>query len=735
MPHSTYVRDQLGLAVLTPGDSVVAGSFASLALCYTAGPFGVDDTGNLRIVHRYATDMGKPQFDDPTAPNYTTVEASNGAVLDYGFDVKRNIRPWGKTLHIKLVRGFLQPGDRIVVRYGDRRGGGPGMRMQTFCEHAFEFRVLVDPWATYDFAELPESPTLAIVPGPPVRWRAVLPTLRRCGEPFRLSLKAEDRWGNPSDHIDATIRLRPSMPVAGLPETVSFRPGQSAAVMEDLSVDTEADLVVDVFDGSGGLLTRSNPLRVVQSAALVSFWGDLHGQSAETIGTNSAEDYLTFGRDRAFLDVISHQGNDFQITGAFWAHLQTLTARYDEPGRFVTLPGYEWSGNTALGGDHNVLFRREGRQIRRSSHALIPDLSDVETDCHTTRDLFRALREDGADDVVVFAHVGGRYADLDAVPDDERLIGSVEIHSAWGTFEWLLNDAIERGYRVGVVANSDGHKGRPGASYPGTSLFGSYGGLTCLLCEALTRDDVFDCLRRRHHYATTGARVLLDVRISPGSRTADEATMGDIIRMPGPSVRMHVTVLGTAPIERIEIRNGLETLDVIRPYDRGELGRRIRVVWEGAEYRGRGRQTAWDGRAWLDGNAFERVAAINFHNPDRPIELHGQDTLSWEALTTGNFCGFDAWLRDRDAGTLLIDTPLVGQKVAIAEIGFEDVVFEAGGLDRRIRAFRLPDENTHCDVRIDRDIPLKATGDNPLYVCVTQEDGHRAWSSPVYVHR
>ena len=47
-------------------------------------------------------------------------------------------------------------------------------------------------------------------------------------------------------------------------------------------------------------------------------------------------------------------------------------------------------------------------------------------------------------------------------------------------------------YKVGFVANSDGHKGRPGASHPGPSTFGAYGGLTCVLAESLTRDAVFD---------------------------------------------------------------------------------------------------------------------------------------------------------------------------------------------------------------------------------------------------
>ena len=56
------------------------------------------------------------------------------------------------------------------------------MRIQTFCEATFEFKVLVDAIATYNYVELPEQPEIAIVPGPPVLFKAILPTLRRQGD-------------------------------------------------------------------------------------------------------------------------------------------------------------------------------------------------------------------------------------------------------------------------------------------------------------------------------------------------------------------------------------------------------------------------------------------------------------------------------------------------------------------------------------------------------------------------
>ena len=113
MQHSQYLRDRMGTATVTPSGSFVAGSFQTFTLVYTAGFFGIDDTGSIKVVHRFASDMGRPQWIDPTAPNYTTVIASNGAILEIQYDGKRNIRPWDKTLFIRVISGFLREGDQI----------------------------------------------------------------------------------------------------------------------------------------------------------------------------------------------------------------------------------------------------------------------------------------------------------------------------------------------------------------------------------------------------------------------------------------------------------------------------------------------------------------------------------------------------------------------------------------------------------------------------------------------
>ncbi|HUX24470.1 MAG TPA: DUF3604 domain-containing protein [Burkholderiales bacterium] len=746
--HSTYLADRVGHATIAPTGEFEAGSYASFVLTYTAGYFGIDDTGSLKVVHRFASDTGKPQFADPKAPNYVSAEASNGAVLELRYDQKDNVRPWDKTLFIRVQRGFLREGDTITLRLGDTRGGSPGIRVQTFQESTFEFKVLVDACATYNYVELPQQPHIAIVAGPPVLYKAILPTLRRVGQAFALGFKGEDKWGNPTAQVEGRYTLRANLPVTGLPAQIDARRGQRAYRIDGLSVAAPGELHIDVLDDAGRIVCRSNPLRIVESAPLLPYWADLHGQSEETIGTNPALEFIEFARDCAFLDAMSHQGNDFQITTPFWQELNRLSAQFNRDGSFIFFPGYEWSGNTGLGGDRNVLFMQEGRQIHRSHHALIEDLSDLATDANSADDLFRALKDE---DCVVFAHIGGRYADI-TMSHDARIERSVEIHSDWGTFEWLLEDALQQGYRVGIVANSDGHKGRHGASHPGASLFGAYGGLTCLLAPELTRRGLFESLRRRHHYATTGCRTILDTAVSfdgeaqlfdqdpnlgsAQSRPVRSAMMGDILRCGDSEVDFAFDVVASAPIERIEIRNGLDLVETVRPYASADLGRRIRLIWEGSEYRGRGRQSIWDGTATLQGNTIERVRPINMWNLDKQIERVGTNALRWKALTTGGFGGADILLDDAQSGSISIDTGLVKTQLRIADIGREDLVFDSrGGIRRRMRLFRLPDENPATRLRLSRRIRLKASGDNALYVCITQEDGHLAWSSPVYLFR
>ena len=744
MPFSDYRPDLMGSARINVESPVTCGAWTTLELVYTAGHFGIDDLGGLKISFRSASDQTPPQFDQPKAPGYTTVTASNGARLNASYSKNSNIRPWGNTLHIKCLN-FLSEGDTITVRLGDKSGGSPGTRMQTFREYAHEYRVHVDAFATYDFVVLPpeRQPIIALLPGPVARHIAILPTLRQVGEDFALGLKAEDLWGNPTDADQADYTLHSSMPVEGLPKRISMIKAIDGVLrLEGLRVKHEGDLRVEMLNDAGQCVARSNSLRLQDVCDTRHYWSDMHGQSGETVGTNTARQYFAFGRDKALIDICGHQGNDFQITDSFWADLNQLTAEFDEPGRFLAVPGYEWSGNTSVGGDHNVWYRTEGRPIYRAHRALVMEDSTDENVCLDAKELFARLKDE---DALVVAHVGGRYADI-SFAHDAKLEPSVEVHSAWGTFDWIFEDARKAGYRVGIVAASDGHKGRVGASYPGAGKFGSLGGLTCHLMSSLDRDSLFSAFRRRRHYATTGCRPFIDVRVpylkdamcrvsDTESESVSTALIGDILTCKNDEAIFTFDIAAQSGIERIDIKDGLTHLKRIQPESEArKIGSRLRIQCEGAEYRGRGRLVNWDVEVKSDGPAIRKAAPINFWNSDNTV-FQDSHSVRWKNVTTGGFHAVDIWLEDATTGVLTVLVNGTEIAVDLRTLGTDDLIHDFGGLQKAIRLFRLPDTPLANTYKDSLSVPLTHGEERCLFLRVTFEDGHVAWTSPIYLLR
>jgi hypothetical protein len=219
---------------------------------------------------------------------------------------------------------------------------------------------------------------------------------------------------------------------------------------------------------------------------------------------------------------------------------------------------------------------------------------------------------------------------------------------------------------------------------------------------------------------------------TPSSRT-DSVMMGDIVQTDDTEATLDVEVIAQAPIERVEVRNGTDVVETLRPYDASALGARIRVLWSGAEYRGRGRDTNWMGQVRFEGASIRRMEKINAWNHERLLEVDGADTVVFDAITTGNYGGFDVWLDGGD--TVDVSTNLGALRLPFAEIGLQDRVMDAGGLERRIKVFRLPETLDRRELSGRVTIPLKPRGDNPLWVSAYTEDGFQAWSSPVFAYR
>ena len=705
---------RLGRVTLSPQGPVVAGEVGEWTLTYVVGSYGIDEGGTLKIARRFAGDWERPQFDDPKAPAYCTVKTNGEAKLAARYDPKAHVRPWMKCIVIDVYDGCLAPGDVVTITLGDRSGGSPGIRAQTFIESAHEIRFLVDPTNACLVRRIPTSPVTRIVSGPAVTVVPIVPTRAVAGEPVDVFVKGEDRWGNPTPPPPG-VQLRWDGEGTGQVEGTTLRVATAGT-----------GRVVATWEGQS---FPSNPLTVgTEPGDHGRYWADLHAQSDATVGTGTEVEYFDFGRAHAHLDVMSHQGNDFQMTDEDWSRLNAVVRKAHEDGRFVVFPGFEWSANTTAGGDRNVVYLEEDLPIMRSSHWQIPKTpEDERSPAHPASDLYDKLRAhvDPAK-VLVAAHCGGRYADIRKYFDQE-LTPLVEVSSCWGVFEWLLWDAYEKGYRVGVMCNSDGHKGRPGAEGPGAGQFGIYGGLTCILAESLTRASVFRALKDRRCYGTTGPRIDLDV-------TVGGHPMGSEITAKG-SVSVDATVRGTGAIEALHVYRGREIVHTVRPpvFDDCAASPRIRLVWGGARIRGRGRRATWDGRIEVEGATIERAETFAFDSPADGIQAQEQRSIGFRSRTTGDIDGIDVWLDQASSGRLVLRTETGVVEVDLATLDANGLTRQFGGLDLHATVARYPATVEDRALTLHHELTIAAGETAPIMVKAVQCDGHMAWSSPVYV--
>ncbi|MFX0203834.1 MAG: DUF3604 domain-containing protein, partial [Candidatus Hodarchaeota archaeon] len=341
----------LGYASVSPQSDVIAGSYGTWILTLTVGTHGIDDGGHIKVAWRDASDWRRPQLEDPEDPNYATVTTTGKAELDASFEERGYIRPWRPCLTITIYDGYLAEGDTVTVIYGDTSKGGLGSMAQTFVEDSFEFRVLIDPFGTGQYRLIPNTPVLKVVAGEPEVLTVTAPSETVAGIPTWFSVRIEDKWGNPTPQYTGTVMFSSSDSNASLPESYTFRLKDGGTHrFSEVSFQTPGIHYITVSVNK--LSNTSNPIVIHEKQLNIRlYWGDLHGQTEETVGSGTVDQYFRFARDAAALDFVTHAGNDFQITKDHYKDTQRVVKEFHDPRRFITFLGYEWSGNTPAGGD------------------------------------------------------------------------------------------------------------------------------------------------------------------------------------------------------------------------------------------------------------------------------------------------------------------------------------------------------------------------------------------------
>lgn len=702
LPIVNDMTGQSGSARLEGPTPIVAGMTGTWKVVYRAGPNGLPSGSAMALVRRWPSDWDVMQCRSPDEPGFTTVRFSTPS--RYRWRTRRSIEwhPFDHVFEIELL-DRLPAAATIEIEFKSRA--------QTFFEEASPLSVRVRPGAA-DWVEIDQL-VVEVVGAQPHRGLLEAPSDVVAGETFELAYRTEDMWGNPVPLTDRPmIRGATVTPLDDLHGVQRWY----ASIAKEGVVRLEAS-------GSLGSI-QSNPVRVHRQPPERRIrWGDIHAQCLIGCGARTIDGFFRHARDFARLDFASHQANCFLVTSEEWRETQDVTARYDEPGRFAALLGLEWSADTTKGGDRNLYFPGDAAPITRCSHEYVDDKSDLASDLTQAEDLHAKYR---GTKTIIGLHVGGRTTDLSRHdPALERLI---EIHSTHATSEWFVFEALERGYRMGITAGSDGVDGRPGASHPGHQAVRNVrGGLVAAPLRRLDREGLWEALGARNCYATNGERILLEY-------SADGHQMGsefDTAAAP----TLSIDIQGTDAIESIDIFRGTEIIHSVPLRDPvAPRSDRVRIAWKGATNPGnfsRARM-CWDGSARLSAGTFSNPEGYAFDTPDEGIVSATARRIDWRSMTGGDWDGIVVRIDAPDDAVLDVATAQISASVPISALKSRPARFADERPLRELEVLRLPADLGPCAWCGTFRDPSPMAGWNAYWFRVRQWNGAIAWSSPIF---
>jgi hypothetical protein len=621
------------------------------------------------------------QTSDSSADNYVSAEYRAGPLvpgqtlatvqeLAVRFDQKGHERPFQKAVIVDIIDGYMNPGDQILVRLGDRRFGARGTRAQTFVEEDFRMRWYIDPVGTSRFAAIKPDLVFNIHSGPLNHLKAHSPRLVTPGTPFPIYVHSEDLWGNATANQEGlSLKLTISNdadqenPLVIAEEAAVASIGWTHAVLKSIVLKDEGDYTIDVVlrsSKTNSEYTIREPISVYASSPVPRIlFADLHVHSDDTVGTNNTAYNFSYAQKIAGLDIVGYTANDFNITAAKWESTLSLIRTINHEGEFVVFPGTEWCGNSAAGGDHNVVFLDDPTtnppefpldkhgNVARSFEWNEDGPAELQPGAWPLDELY-ATYAHSPETHLLIPHVGGRCCNLGwHHPRLERLL---EIGSAWGLFEWLLRDSVQRGWKMGVCANSDEHRGRCGGGVPGTAVFGTKGGITGVLSQSLERVAVGKALRARNTFATTGERL---VGLLSTELNGSKALQGDEIAFEGEQKFVKLTYAffcgsGFSSIEAYDASGSVFHRDLLR--ETAVLSNAppswwntARITWGGARLYDRYREAVWDGGVYCEGAEILKIQPFGgvSYVPEETISQIGPQSVAFHTRTSGDFDGVD----------------------------------------------------------------------------------------------
>ena len=293
---------------------------------------------------------------------------------------------------------------------------------------------------------------------------------------------------------------------------------------------------------------------IYRNEKLSLFFGDLHNHSDISICRRSwnptADDYYSICRDIEKLDFCALTDHDYNLDVAQWNFLQEKVRSNHDNFNFITFLAEEWTShghpNNKLPkekqgyGHHNIIFLDP-----YFNHFYDSFDGDI-----NPRMLWKELINDEADFICIPHQLADMGTNIPISWDyvDEKLQPVAEIFQGRESYEYLgcprqaphgaefkghyMQDIWEKGNIIGVIASPDHWGGK---------------GKAAVWAKDLSRESLFEAIRARHTYGTSGSKIGLLFKTK-------NAIMGDKIQLSSnPDYNFTVKGLASSPIMEVVI--------------------------------------------------------------------------------------------------------------------------------------------------------------------------------------
>ena len=542
---------RFGQLTMEPVDPQVAGETVPALFEVTLGEAGLANGGSVQLRWEHWRPAREFRLREP--------KAASGVE---GAEFEVTIPPPKKT---------WPPTPKPIACIATLTGGGPlpsGTKVTIaaqlrYTQHSnvrCDLAGLVSPQANAAARPLAGQFTIRAKGGPAAKLWCTAEPRPVSGQTGRVTVAVTDQYGNPSEGFRGAVRLSCNTDT-DLPERYTFAADDAGS--HDFSVRFPPEQVSRVVVTSGEMTATSNPILPRAEDEPGIYFGDIHSHcevSADAVGDPD----LAYEYARRFLGLDLAALSDHSPRGAAWQRIIEVGNRHNDPGRFVTILGFEWSDS--VHGHRNAYYRGDSGPEQPTG---MRDNMQSWWEFFDERDM-RVLtvpHHPNTQAAQILASGKPAWGPMDWSAINHRYQRVVEICQARGSFEVpgpnkelrvvredcgsSVQAALAQGHRLGFLGSTDTHSGRPGN-----------GPARCaIISPELARASLWDAMYNRSCYGTSGKHILVFFTLN-GRQMGSEIALD---KADAPR-ELEWRVIGTGPIKRVDL---LRSNEVVKSWEGG----------------------------------------------------------------------------------------------------------------------------------------------------------------------